>query len=158
MQQESFPKFPYCIGCNPQIMKLIKNVLCSWWIWRMQWIQKDGMTCLSCFGSMCPEMSKHYNQKATLEQELPTVTQKLRTTTECLLGSLGSLTNSTGKVRPIGGRQQPSFLIMSVQTEHATFIDYKSIKRPKCKWQWVQLDHVSNLLLILQHRIQGSGG
>lgn len=45
-------------------------------------------------------MSKHYNQKASLEQELPTVTQKLSTTSECLLGSLGSLTSSTGKVRP----------------------------------------------------------
>ncbi|KAM8859089.1 protein phosphatase 1 regulatory subunit 21 isoform 1-T1 [Spinachia spinachia] len=44
------------------------------------------------------EMSKHYNQKATLEQELPTTTQKLCTTTECLLGSLGSLTSSTGKI------------------------------------------------------------
>uniref|UniRef100_A0A7N9AUA9 Protein phosphatase 1 regulatory subunit 21 n=1 Tax=Mastacembelus armatus TaxID=205130 RepID=A0A7N9AUA9_9TELE len=43
-------------------------------------------------------MSKHYNQKASLEQELPTVTQKLSTTTECLLGSLGSLTSSTGKL------------------------------------------------------------
>lgn len=51
-----------------------------------------------------PEMSKHYNQKASLEQELPTVTQKLSTTSECLLGSLGSLTSSTGKVRPTGGR------------------------------------------------------
>uniref|UniRef100_A0A672JFU3 Protein phosphatase 1 regulatory subunit 21 n=1 Tax=Salarias fasciatus TaxID=181472 RepID=A0A672JFU3_SALFA len=45
-----------------------------------------------------PEMSKHYNQKASIEQELPTVTQKLSTTTECLLGSLGSLTSSTGKI------------------------------------------------------------
>uniref|UniRef100_A0A6Q2Z7G2 Protein phosphatase 1 regulatory subunit 21 n=1 Tax=Esox lucius TaxID=8010 RepID=A0A6Q2Z7G2_ESOLU len=44
------------------------------------------------------EMSKHYSQKASLEQELPTVTQKLRTTNECLLASLGSLTNSTGKI------------------------------------------------------------
>lgn len=44
------------------------------------------------------EMSKHYNQKAGLEQELPTITQKLCTTTECLLGSLGSLTSSTGKI------------------------------------------------------------
>ncbi|XP_054885079.1 protein phosphatase 1 regulatory subunit 21 [Poeciliopsis prolifica] len=44
------------------------------------------------------EMSKHYNQKASIEQELPTVTQKLCTTTECLLGSLGSLTNVTGKI------------------------------------------------------------
>eukprot|EP00064_Thunnus_orientalis_P007537 superscaffoldBa00000844_g7559 len=40
----------------------------------------------------------HYNQKASLEQELPTVTQKLCTTTECLLGSLGSLNSSTGKI------------------------------------------------------------
>uniref|UniRef100_A0A673CM97 Protein phosphatase 1 regulatory subunit 21 n=1 Tax=Sphaeramia orbicularis TaxID=375764 RepID=A0A673CM97_9TELE len=46
------------------------------------------------------EMSKHYNQKAALEQELPTVTQKLCTTTECLVGSLSSLTSSTGKPRP----------------------------------------------------------
>uniref|UniRef100_A0A8C4GNT8 Protein phosphatase 1 regulatory subunit 21 n=1 Tax=Dicentrarchus labrax TaxID=13489 RepID=A0A8C4GNT8_DICLA len=30
--------------------------------------------------------------------ELPTVTQKLSTTSECLLGSLGSLTSSTGKI------------------------------------------------------------
>lgn len=44
------------------------------------------------------EMSKHYNQKAALEQEMPTVTQKLCTTTECLLGSLGSLTVVTGKI------------------------------------------------------------
>lgn len=44
------------------------------------------------------EMSKHYNQKAALEQELPTVTQKLCTTTECLVGSLGSLTIATGKI------------------------------------------------------------
>uniref|UniRef100_A0A7N6AYB9 Protein phosphatase 1 regulatory subunit 21 n=1 Tax=Anabas testudineus TaxID=64144 RepID=A0A7N6AYB9_ANATE len=32
------------------------------------------------------------------EDTLPTVTQKLCTTTECLLGSLGSLTSSTGKI------------------------------------------------------------
>ncbi|CAN9499879.1 unnamed protein product [Ophioblennius macclurei] len=44
------------------------------------------------------EMSKHYSQKASIEQELPTVTQKLSTTTECLLGSLVSLTSSTGKI------------------------------------------------------------
>uniref|UniRef100_A0A8C2WZN5 Protein phosphatase 1 regulatory subunit 21 n=1 Tax=Cyclopterus lumpus TaxID=8103 RepID=A0A8C2WZN5_CYCLU len=32
------------------------------------------------------------------EDTLPTITQKLCTTTECLLGSLGSLTSSTGKI------------------------------------------------------------
>uniref|UniRef100_A0A3Q1GTH9 Protein phosphatase 1 regulatory subunit 21 n=1 Tax=Acanthochromis polyacanthus TaxID=80966 RepID=A0A3Q1GTH9_9TELE len=54
--------------------------------------------CLHCLHDAVKEMSKHYNQKAGIEQELPTVTQKLCTTTECLLGSLGSLTSSTGKI------------------------------------------------------------
>uniref|UniRef100_A0A7N6AK02 Protein phosphatase 1 regulatory subunit 21 n=1 Tax=Anabas testudineus TaxID=64144 RepID=A0A7N6AK02_ANATE len=54
--------------------------------------------CLLSLHDAIKEMSKHYNQKASLEQELPTVTQKLCTTTECLLGSLGSLTSSTGKI------------------------------------------------------------
>nr|XP_029495693.1 protein phosphatase 1 regulatory subunit 21-like isoform X2 [Oncorhynchus nerka] len=44
------------------------------------------------------ELSKHYSQKAGLEQQLPTVTQKLCTTNECLLASLGMLTNSTDKI------------------------------------------------------------
>ena len=50
--------------------------------------------------SVSTEMSTHYSQKASLEQELSTITQKLRTTNECLLASLGSLTSSTGKVGP----------------------------------------------------------
>uniref|UniRef100_A0A8C5HEV2 Protein phosphatase 1 regulatory subunit 21 n=1 Tax=Gouania willdenowi TaxID=441366 RepID=A0A8C5HEV2_GOUWI len=37
-------------------------------------------------------------QSITEDTELPTVTEKLCTTTECLLGSLGSLTISTGKI------------------------------------------------------------
>ncbi|MED6251659.1 hypothetical protein ATANTOWER_001027, partial [Ataeniobius toweri] len=53
---------------------------------------------LHCLHDAIKEMSKHYNQKAGIEQELPTVTQKLRTTTECLLGSFGSLTSITGKI------------------------------------------------------------
>ncbi|KAI9527651.1 hypothetical protein NQZ68_028874 [Dissostichus eleginoides] len=56
--------------------------------------------CLHSLHDAIKEMSKHYNQKASLEQELPTITQKLCTTTECLLGSLGSLTSSTGQARP----------------------------------------------------------
>uniref|UniRef100_A0A8C7TBA7 Protein phosphatase 1 regulatory subunit 21 n=1 Tax=Oncorhynchus mykiss TaxID=8022 RepID=A0A8C7TBA7_ONCMY len=48
--------------------------------------------------SVSTEMSTHYSQKASLEQELSTITQKLRTTNECLLASLGSLTSSTGKI------------------------------------------------------------
>ncbi|KAJ7987520.1 hypothetical protein DPEC_G00327350 [Dallia pectoralis] len=54
--------------------------------------------CLHSLHDAFKEMSKHYSQKASLEQELPTVTQKLRTTNECLLSSLGTLTNSTGKI------------------------------------------------------------
>ncbi|KAK1902498.1 Protein phosphatase 1 regulatory subunit 21 [Dissostichus eleginoides] len=54
--------------------------------------------CLHSLHDAIKEMSKHYNQKASLEQELPTITQKLCTTTECLLGSLGSLTSSTGQI------------------------------------------------------------
>ncbi|XP_056291754.1 protein phosphatase 1 regulatory subunit 21 [Pseudoliparis swirei] len=54
--------------------------------------------CLHSLHDAIKEMSKHYNQKASLEQELPTITQKLCTTTECLLGSLGSLTSCTGKI------------------------------------------------------------
>ncbi|XP_030627197.1 protein phosphatase 1 regulatory subunit 21 [Chanos chanos] len=54
--------------------------------------------CLHSLHDATKELTKHYSQKASLEQELPTVTQKLRTTNECLLSSLGSLTNSTGKI------------------------------------------------------------
>lgn len=61
------------------------------------------------FYSVRSEISKHYNQKAALEQELPTVTQKLSTTTECLVGSLGLLTSVTGKVLPTGVTQHPGY-------------------------------------------------
>uniref|UniRef100_A0A3P8VYY5 Protein phosphatase 1 regulatory subunit 21 n=1 Tax=Cynoglossus semilaevis TaxID=244447 RepID=A0A3P8VYY5_CYNSE len=54
--------------------------------------------CLHSLHDAVKELSKHYSQKASLEQELPTVTQKLCTTTQCLLGSLASLTSSTGKI------------------------------------------------------------
>ncbi|XP_062864875.1 protein phosphatase 1 regulatory subunit 21 [Trichomycterus rosablanca] len=54
--------------------------------------------CLHGLHDITKELSKHYSQKVALEQELPTVTQKLRTTNECLLSSLASLTNSTNKI------------------------------------------------------------
>lgn len=44
------------------------------------------------------EISKHYTQKATLEHELPTATQKLITTNDCILSSVVALTNGAGKV------------------------------------------------------------
>ncbi|XP_061084164.1 protein phosphatase 1 regulatory subunit 21 isoform X3 [Conger conger] len=54
--------------------------------------------CLHGLQDAMKELSKHYSVKVTLEQELPTVTQKLSTTNECLLSSLGSLTSCTGKI------------------------------------------------------------
>ncbi|XP_035421111.1 protein phosphatase 1 regulatory subunit 21 isoform X2 [Cygnus atratus] len=44
------------------------------------------------------DISKHYSQKATLEQDIPTVTQKLITTNDCILSSVVSLTNGMGKI------------------------------------------------------------
>ncbi|MGH0151179.1 UNVERIFIED_CONTAM: hypothetical protein FKN15_054826 [Acipenser sinensis] len=54
--------------------------------------------CLHGLQDVMKDVSKHYSQKAILEQELPTVTQKLQTTNECILTSLVSLSNVTGKV------------------------------------------------------------
>lgn len=48
-----------------------------------------------------PDISKHYSQKATLEQEVPTATQKLITTNDCILSSVAALTNGAGKVMDI---------------------------------------------------------
>ncbi|XP_053568692.1 protein phosphatase 1 regulatory subunit 21 [Bombina bombina] len=44
------------------------------------------------------EISKHYNHKASLEQELPAATDKLKTTNDCILSSLVALTNGTSKM------------------------------------------------------------
>nr|XP_033793635.1 protein phosphatase 1 regulatory subunit 21 isoform X1 [Geotrypetes seraphini] len=44
------------------------------------------------------DISMHYSQKASLEQELPTATEKLRTTNDCILSSVVALTNGTGKI------------------------------------------------------------
>uniref|UniRef100_A0A673Y738 Protein phosphatase 1 regulatory subunit 21 n=1 Tax=Salmo trutta TaxID=8032 RepID=A0A673Y738_SALTR len=60
--------------------------------------ERADSACLHSLHDAVKEMSTHYSQKASLEQELSTVTQKLRTTNECLLASLGSLTSSTGKI------------------------------------------------------------
>ncbi|MFT7806016.1 protein phosphatase 1 regulatory subunit 21 [Arapaima gigas] len=54
--------------------------------------------CLHSLHDAIKEMLKHYSQKTSLEQELPTVTEKLCTTNECLLSSLCSLANCTGKI------------------------------------------------------------
>ncbi|XP_062427692.1 protein phosphatase 1 regulatory subunit 21 isoform X2 [Rhea pennata] len=50
------------------------------------------------FHDILKDISKHYSQKATLEQEVPTATQKLVTTNDCILSSVVALTNGVGKI------------------------------------------------------------
>ncbi|XP_048375212.1 protein phosphatase 1 regulatory subunit 21 isoform X1 [Sphaerodactylus townsendi] len=50
------------------------------------------------FHDIMKDISKHYSQKAALEHELPTATQKLITTNDCILSSVVALTNGAGKV------------------------------------------------------------
>ncbi|XP_004403453.1 PREDICTED: protein phosphatase 1 regulatory subunit 21 isoform X3 [Odobenus rosmarus divergens] len=50
------------------------------------------------FHDVMKDISKHYNQKATIEHELPTATQKLITTNDCILSSVAALTNGAGKI------------------------------------------------------------
>ncbi|XP_067278450.1 protein phosphatase 1 regulatory subunit 21 [Pseudorasbora parva] len=44
------------------------------------------------------ELWTHYSQKASLEHDLPSASQKFNTTNECLLASLAALTHSCGKM------------------------------------------------------------
>nr|XP_034966970.1 protein phosphatase 1 regulatory subunit 21 isoform X2 [Zootoca vivipara] len=53
---------------------------------------------LNGFHDVMKDIYKHYSQKAALEQELPTATQKLINTNDCLLSSVVALTNGAGKV------------------------------------------------------------
>ncbi|NWI15283.1 PPR21 phosphatase, partial [Crypturellus soui] len=55
-------------------------------------------TSLHGFHDILKDISKHYSQKATLEQEVPTATQKLITTNDCILSSVVALTNGVGKI------------------------------------------------------------
>ncbi|NXN34064.1 PPR21 phosphatase, partial [Nycticryphes semicollaris] len=55
-------------------------------------------TSLHGFHDILKDLSKHYSQKATLEQDIPTATQKLITTNDCILSSVVALTNGAGKI------------------------------------------------------------
>ncbi|XP_014817935.1 PREDICTED: protein phosphatase 1 regulatory subunit 21 isoform X2 [Calidris pugnax] len=55
-------------------------------------------TSLHGFHDILKDLSKHYSQKATLEQDVPTATQKLITTNDCILSSVVALTNGVGKI------------------------------------------------------------
>ncbi|XP_038607200.1 protein phosphatase 1 regulatory subunit 21 [Tachyglossus aculeatus] len=53
---------------------------------------------LHAFHDVTKEISKHYGQKAAMERELPTATQKLLTTNDCVLASVAALTAGAGKM------------------------------------------------------------
>ncbi|XP_061331357.1 protein phosphatase 1 regulatory subunit 21 isoform X4 [Pezoporus flaviventris] len=50
------------------------------------------------FHDILKDISKRYSQKAALEQDVPTATQKLITTNDCILSSVAALTNGAGKI------------------------------------------------------------
>ncbi|XP_078413357.1 protein phosphatase 1 regulatory subunit 21 isoform X4 [Cetorhinus maximus] len=54
--------------------------------------------CLHSLHDVMKDISKHYSQKVSLEQELPTITQKLKNTNDCILSSVVALSNVTGKI------------------------------------------------------------
>uniref|UniRef100_UPI00398EE46D protein phosphatase 1 regulatory subunit 21 isoform X2 n=1 Tax=Pristiophorus japonicus TaxID=55135 RepID=UPI00398EE46D len=54
--------------------------------------------CLHSLHDVMTDISKHYSQKVSLEQEQPTITQKLKTTNDCILSSVVALSNVTGKI------------------------------------------------------------
>ncbi|KAG8443661.1 hypothetical protein GDO86_008996 [Hymenochirus boettgeri] len=56
------------------------------------------------------DLSKHYNNKAALERELPAATDKLKTTNDCILSSLAALTNGTGKIATFFGNNLDYFI------------------------------------------------
>ncbi|XP_038669714.1 protein phosphatase 1 regulatory subunit 21 isoform X2 [Scyliorhinus canicula] len=54
--------------------------------------------CLHSLHDVMKDISKHYSQKISFEQELPTITQKLKNTNDCILSSVVALSNVTGKI------------------------------------------------------------
>ncbi|KAM4772623.1 protein phosphatase 1 regulatory subunit 21 [Rhinophrynus dorsalis] len=56
------------------------------------------------------ELSRHYNHKAAMEQELPAATDKLKTTNDCILSSLVALTNATSKIATFFGNNLDYFI------------------------------------------------
>lgn len=67
-------------------------------------------------------MSKLYNAKIALEQQLPTASQKLKTTNECLFSSIISLVTCTGKVIYFSYNIFNIAHLKTVTSEHSTFI------------------------------------
>ncbi|XP_012873462.1 PREDICTED: protein phosphatase 1 regulatory subunit 21 isoform X3 [Dipodomys ordii] len=65
---------------------------------------------LNGFHDIMKDISKHYNQKTTIEHELPTATQKLITTNDCILSSVVALTNGAGKIASFFGNNVDYFI------------------------------------------------
>ncbi|KAM4867476.1 protein phosphatase 1 regulatory subunit 21 isoform 2-T2 [Thomomys bottae] len=62
------------------------------------------------FHDIMKDISKHYSQKATIEHELPTATQKLIITNDCILSSIVALTNGAGKIASFFGNNVDYFI------------------------------------------------
>uniref|UniRef100_A0A8C6G5F5 Protein phosphatase 1 regulatory subunit 21 n=1 Tax=Mus spicilegus TaxID=10103 RepID=A0A8C6G5F5_MUSSI len=62
------------------------------------------------FHDVMKDISKHYSQKASIEHELPTATQKLVTTNDCILSSAVTLTNGAGKIASFFGNNVDYFI------------------------------------------------
>lgn len=62
------------------------------------------------FHDVMKDISKHYSQKASIEHEIPTATQKLVTTNDCILSSAVTLTNGAGKIASFFGNNVDYFI------------------------------------------------
>nr|XP_035925113.1 protein phosphatase 1 regulatory subunit 21 isoform X2 [Halichoerus grypus] len=82
-----------------------------------------------------PNISKHYNQKATIEHELPTATQKLITTNDCILSSVAALTNGAGKIASFFSNNVDYF-IASLSYGPKAASDFISPRSAECMLQY----------------------
>ncbi|XP_048392448.1 protein phosphatase 1 regulatory subunit 21 isoform X4 [Stegostoma tigrinum] len=70
--------------------------------------------CLHSLHDVMKDISKHYSKKVSLEQELPTITQKLKNTNDCILSSVVALSNVTGKIGTFFSNNLDFFTVPSV--------------------------------------------
>ncbi|KAF3826788.1 hypothetical protein GH733_009313 [Mirounga leonina] len=87
------------------------------------------------FHDVMKDISKHYNQKATIEHELPTATQKLITTNDCILSSVAALTNGAGKIASFFSNNVDYF-IASLSYGPKAASDFISPRSAECMLQY----------------------
>ncbi|XP_006744804.1 protein phosphatase 1 regulatory subunit 21 [Leptonychotes weddellii] len=87
------------------------------------------------FHDVMKDISKHYNQKATIEHELPTATQKLITTNDCILSSVAALTNGAGRIASFFSNNVDYF-IASLSYGPKAASDFISPRSAECMLQY----------------------